>query len=149
GRSRRAAPADPAALIGRTWPLRLARRSGLLPSSRNRSQRRLAMTGDNNDVRPDQDQETDPPHVKERDRRIRALNDRLRCLGQGGKFVITAGIAALPATEVMQIVRAVQTFGKFAPENDPWGEHDCAVITVGTHRVIWKIDYFDPSCRWG
>lgn len=107
------------------------------------------MTGDNEDVRPDQDMETDPKLLKGRLRRIQALNDRLRCLGQGGQVVITAGIAALPTTEVMQIVRAVQTFDRFTPENDPWGEHDCAVITVGTHRVIFKIDYYDPSCRWG
>lgn len=107
------------------------------------------MMGEDDDVRPDQNQETEPQLVQERVRRIRALNDRLRRLGEGGQVVITAGVAALAAAEVMQIVRAVQSFDKFTPENDPWGEHDCAVITVGGHRVIWKIDYYDPSCRWG
>jgi hypothetical protein len=29
--------------------------------------------------------------------------------------------------------------------NDPWGEHDCAVIEAAGERVIWKIDAYERS----
>lgn len=32
--------------------------------------------------------------------------------------------------------------------NDPHGEHDCALVTVDGHRVLWKIDYFDKELRF-
>ncbi len=27
----------------------------------------------------------------------------------------------------------------------PHGEHDCGLIAVAGHRVLFKIDYYDPS----
>ena len=40
------------------------------------------------------------------------------------------------------------TFDAFTPENDPHGEHDCAVMTVDGIRIIWKIDYYDLSRQY-
>ena len=79
--------------------------------------------------------------------RIRELNDRLRTTGRGGMVTMTNGIAAQAADTVKAIFAAVATFTDFNPDNDPWGTHDCAVITVNGHRVIWKIDYYDRSRR--
>ena len=77
--------------------------------------------------------------------RIRALNDVLRTTGVGGQVVVTSGIAALPQAEGEEVVRAVQTFADFNSDNDPHGEHDCAVLTAAEQQVIFKIDYYDCS----
>lgn len=79
---------------------------------------------------------------------IRALNDRLRRTGAGGAVVMTRGIASLDPETTFAILAAVSAFDRFDEDNDPWGEHDCASLTVQGHRVIWKIDYFDPTRTW-
>lgn len=77
---------------------------------------------------------------------IRELNDQCRqALGIGARIVQTAGIAALPAETRSRIREAVETFDDFTPANDPYGEHDCALLEVEGLRVIWKIDYYDPT----
>ena len=76
---------------------------------------------------------------------IRTLNDRLRVLGEGGEIVLTNGILSLGADTIAKITDAIRTFDVFIPDNDPFGEHDCAKVSVGDHMVIFKIDYFDPS----
>ena len=61
---------------------------------------------------------------------------------------MTDGIAGLGATAVNEIFAAVAAFDDFYADNDPWGEHDCAVMTVNGTRIIWKIDYYDRSRRY-
>lgn len=78
----------------------------------------------------------------------RELNDRLRIFGAGGIVVMTEGIAALGATAVNRVFARVAAFDSFTPDNDPWGEHDCALLTVDGVKVLWKIDYFDRSRRF-
>jgi Protein of unknown function (DUF3768) len=75
--------------------------------------------------------------------RIRALNDTLRTTGQGGEIVITRGINALGAEVVTAILRGVQRFAAFEPANDPYGEHDFALLQVADQRVMFKIDYYN------
>lgn len=79
----------------------------------------------------------------ERERRaeIARLNDQFRSTGQGGEVFMTQGIGALPILERLHILAAVRGIDAFTPDNDPHGEHDCAVLKVRGHRVIWKIDY--------
>ena len=76
---------------------------------------------------------------------IAALNDNLRRFHTGGMVVISRGIAALPREVWAEVIVAVAEFNRFGPDNDPYGEHDCAVAEVGPLRVIWKIDYYDPT----
>ena len=85
--------------------------------------------------------------METRTERIRALNDRLRTTGQGGNVVITRGLAALDAETLRQIMAAVQCFDRFTPDNDPYGEHDCAITDVAGERVMFKIDYYDRAMK--
>jgi hypothetical protein len=80
--------------------------------------------------------------------RIRELNDQLRCKAIGGRIVITRGIEALGTDGVRQVLTAVAGFDDFSEDNDPWGEHDCATLTVDGHRLIFKIDYYDRDLAY-
>jgi hypothetical protein len=86
--------------------------------------------------------------LAEKTARIRELNDQLRCQALGGRIVITRGIEALGPEGVRQVLAAVTRFDDFNEDNDPWGEHDCAILTVNGRRVIFKIDYYDRELRW-
>ncbi|BCG98123.1 hypothetical protein MesoLj131b_01230 [Mesorhizobium sp. 131-2-5] len=77
--------------------------------------------------------------------RIRTLNDRLRQTGVGGRMVMTAGVAALPAHNIAAILLAIAKFDAFDQDNDPWGEHDCALLHVDNRQLFFKIDYYDRS----
>jgi hypothetical protein len=79
--------------------------------------------------------------------RIRALNDALRMTGCGGKTVMTRGVSALATDALVAVLKAISRFDGFTAENDPYGEHDCAVVEAAGHRVIWKIDYYDPAMQ--
>jgi hypothetical protein len=75
--------------------------------------------------------------------RIRALNDNLRTKGEGGDIVITRGIHALAGNGEIEVIKAVQTFAAFEPANDPYGEHDCALLRAANQQVMFKIDYYN------
>ena len=83
----------------------------------------------------------------EKTARIRELNDQLRCHGLGGRIVITCGIEALGMEGISEVLTAVARFADFSEDNDPWGEHDCAVLTVNGRRIVFKIDYYDRDLR--
>jgi hypothetical protein len=80
--------------------------------------------------------------------RIRELNDQLRCQATGGRVVITRGIQALGADDLRAVLSAVARFDEFTEDNDPWGEHDCAVLTITGRRVLFKIDYYDRDLAY-
>jgi len=83
------------------------------------------------------------------------LNDAFRAglpfSPQGsGRFILTAGVAALPPDRLLQVLRLVREFDAFTADNDPWKEHDCAVVVSDGDRFIWKIDYYEnDSCEYG
>jgi len=58
---------------------------------------------------------------------------------------MTAGVAGMTPELRATALAAVSTFQDFTADNDPYGEHDCAVLTVGPARIIWKIDYYDQA----
>src|SRR4051794_9512017 len=72
----------------------------------------------------------------DRQARTRSLNDALRMQGRGGIIHMTNGIAALGWAKVNAIFKAIAAFDAFNADNDPWGEHDCAVMEVEGERVI-------------
>lgn len=87
--------------------------------------------------------------VSETTLRIRALNDAFRSTFIGGDVLFTTGVDALPEVIKSDIVAAVQAFTGFDENNDPWGEHDCATLTVDGHEVMFKIDYYDRAKEYG
>lgn len=78
---------------------------------------------------------------------IRRLNDWLRQTRFGGKVMLSAGIAALSEVHVAEILALVAAFDAFTPDNDPYGEHDCALLEWQGYRVMFKIDYYDPTLQ--
>jgi Protein of unknown function (DUF3768) len=80
--------------------------------------------------------------------RICALNDKLRRFGRGDRIMITSGIQALGAEDVARVLAAVAAFDTFTTDNDPYGEHDCAILTVDSNRVMFKIDYYDRDLAY-
>ena len=63
---------------------------------------------------------------------------------------MTAGVDSLNPVQKLAIMSAVREFDEFTPENDPWGEHDCATIeVVDVGNIIWKIDYYDQTLEYG
>jgi Protein of unknown function (DUF3768) len=56
---------------------------------------------------------------------------------------VTAGVAALPMQDQVQIMQRVQSFSAFTPDNDPWGEHDFGSFEYDGKTIFWKIDYYD------
>ncbi len=84
----------------------------------------------------------------ERAARMRTLNDTLRKTGRGGKVQFTAGIANQDPDFARAVLNAVIAFDAFTEDNDPFGEHDCACLTVMDQRILWKIDYYDRKLEF-
>jgi hypothetical protein len=79
-----------------------------------------------------------------------ALNDAFRRSFDGGRVMVTRGVAALHPFIQGNIIFEVRRFSAFNDQNDPCGEHDFGAIDVdGAGKVIWKIDSFAPDMRFG
>ena len=86
------------------------------------------------------------PDSEEKTRRIRTLNDSLRIAGVGGQVVATWGIASsLPQETQQRVFEAIRSFNDFTEANDPYREHDCAILG----DYMFKIDYFDKTLKYG
>jgi len=81
--------------------------------------------------------------------RIRAPNDRLRTTGRSGDVVVSGGGGGAAGAVQAAVMAAVQGFDGFTPDNDPYGEHDRAVLAVQGHRVLFTIDCYDLALRGG
>ena len=80
---------------------------------------------------------------------IRAMNDRLRRTLTGGHVVVTAGIRALGAEFLRLAVQLICSADDFSSANDPYGERDFGHVLVRGEKILWKIDYYDPSLTLG
>ena len=72
---------------------------------------------------------------------IASLNDHARQTFGECRVIITQGVESLEDVDV--ILRQVQLFDAFTPNNDPYGEHDFGSITLEGTTCFWKIDYYD------
>ena len=55
-------------------------------------------------------------------------------------MIITEGVQALE--DVDTVLRQVQVFEAFTPDNNPYGEHDFGAIRYQGQTIFWKIDYY-------
>jgi hypothetical protein len=67
----------------------------------------------------------------------------------GGSVLLTTGVACLDSHRKAELLQLVRTFDKFAPANDPHGEHNFGAIDLGALTYFFKIDYYDLSCTVG
>lgn len=74
---------------------------------------------------------------------IRKLNDILRQSFVGGMVMITRGTDALSDDTKLAVMKAVQSFDDFNPNNDPYGEHDFGSFDLKGDKFFWKIDCYD------
>ena len=75
--------------------------------------------------------------------KIRALNDRLRKHGIGGKIMLTQGVQALGEEAILHIMMLMQGHDDFPEGDDPYGEHDFGAINHHGQKLFWKVDYYD------
>lgn len=80
---------------------------------------------------------------------IRSLNDRLRTSFEGGQVLFTAGVHAKGVDFMAEAITALQAFDSFDGSNDPRGEHNFGIFSIGETRLIWKIDYYDRTLQGG
>ncbi len=81
--------------------------------------------------------------------RIRALNDELRKTGAGGKTFLTRSLIEKGADFIAKATAAVRSFDAFTNDDDPWQEHDCAVLEADGEPVMFKIEYYDVNMEYG
>ncbi|WP_252734034.1 DUF3768 domain-containing protein [Paracoccus marinaquae] len=69
--------------------------------------------------------------------------------GMTGRVFMTPGIANRgPVFQSLCLV-AVATFSDFTEDNDPYGDHGFAALTVNEVRIYFKIDLYDETCAFG
>ena len=80
---------------------------------------------------------------------IAVLNDAFRKAGPGPDWILTSGVVDRGAVFTAIACRKVMTFDAFAPNNDPYGEHDFGSVEIDGQKLFWKIDYYDETYQWG
>ena len=83
--------------------------------------------------------------------RIAELNDALRAAlvyrvpAPHGQIMMTRGVASLDDRTRGDLLNSVARFSDFNENNDPYGEHDFAKITIGEQTFFFKIAYYDRA----
>jgi hypothetical protein len=57
--------------------------------------------------------------------------------------MLTQGVQALGAVQILVVVQLVRNYAEFTPDNDPWGEHDFGSVDIAGQLILWKIDCYD------
>ena len=82
--------------------------------------------------------------------KIAELNDQLRKHGTGnGRVMVTRSIRDLGPDFELAALLKVRAFDAFTADNNPHGERDYGSFDLQERRVLWKIDYYNPSLTCG
>lgn len=77
---------------------------------------------------------------------LQLANDVFRSISGSRKdWHATSGVVALGGKFLMRAVAAVIAYDAFAPDNDPYGEHDFGSFTLDDHKLFWKVDCYDRA----
>lgn len=77
--------------------------------------------------------------------KIARLNDRFR--GMAVDVIVTKGVMH-GVHDVIGLVKAIERFDAFTPDNDPHGEHDFGSLNWYGATVFWKIDYYEGEYQY-
>jgi len=77
---------------------------------------------------------------------IAKKNDAFRRSFVGGRVVLTAGVNN--SEHLQEVIRAVQSFDDFTPDNNPHLERDFGKVTVNSEDYFWKVDYYDDNYEY-
>src|SRR5690349_4945801 len=83
--------------------------------------------------------------AKQKNARIRDLNDAFRTTFSGGKVFVTTSVAALPDMVKAAALQQLAAFDEFTEDSDPYGEHDFGAFELCNRKFFWKIEYYDPA----
>ena len=86
---------------------------------------------------------------------VRKINDLLRTanLTAHGRIFLTKEVSCSEFRD--DIIKAVREFNDFNIDNDPYGEHDSAIVNVFKSskeqlcKARFKIDYYDKNYEFG
>ncbi len=81
-----------------------------------------------------------------RNEMIAKLNDRFR--GMAFDVTITQGVL-YGVSDVIALLKVIEVFDSFSPDNDPYGEHDFGSLGWHGQKIFWKIDYYDQGLCYG
>ena len=79
--------------------------------------------------------------IDEQVNRIRQLNDLARQTFMDCRVMITPGLQAMDGMDA--VLRKVQQFDAFTPDNDPYGEHDFGSLQHTGETIFWRFTYYD------
>ena len=80
---------------------------------------------------------------------IARLNDRLRTTCRGGHIMVTRGVSTLDGFKVAELMSALRVYRGFDADNDPHGERDFGDLTLWGEDLLWKVDYYDTTMKYG
>lgn len=83
--------------------------------------------------------------VNETSAKIAGLNDKFR--GSMSGCTVTKGVAAL-APIMNEVFVKVRDYDAFTEDNDPYGGHDFGSFAAYSHKMFWKIDYYDEDLKY-
>ena len=80
---------------------------------------------------------------------IARLNDQLRATCRGGHVMVTRGVSNLDGFAVNDLMLALREYDGFDIDNDPHGERDFTDLTLWGEDLLWKVDYYDLTMKFG
>ena len=80
---------------------------------------------------------------------IAQLNDVLRKTGTGGAVMVTQSVMRLTGFDAVALAAALADYDGFDADNDPHGERDFGDLTLWGTDLLFKIDYYDTTMKFG